>query len=180
MLDDDLTNVIDRISDHDLTQLHQITNWLMTQFERNIAAVKEIRPIKAKRANQPHVIWMAPPTHCHFGEFNNAQREFQTEILQEIIRTKKYMTVLKLVKVWNHDDTSLFLCDSYRFTSEGLIKYWQSIDCAVKFWFAALSQKKDGALTQRPKGRFTKDKFHWHHRFHHKSSHCLKSPSHNY
>ena len=44
------------------------------------------------------------------------------------------MTLLKMVKVWSHEDSTLFLHDAYRFTSAGLTKYWMSIDSAIRYW----------------------------------------------
>ena len=115
--------------------------------------------------NLPYFIWMAPPTHCNFGHKNNDFRLFQTKCLTEIVSTKRNMLVLKLVKIWEHEDCGAFLHEAYRFTSDGLDKYWASVDSAIRYWDVILSpkildRKKNGQKnTFRP--RYQGDKFHW-------------------
>ena len=85
-----------------------------------------------------------------------------------------------MIKVWNPDDTSLFSARTYRFTEEGLRKYWLSIDAAIKFWDTILCdkfQKKSTKQQQQVEGRCTStgksndnhqststksDRYHWH------------------
>ena len=60
------------------------------------------------------------------------------------------MSVLKLVKFWDHDNSDLFLEEQYRYTSEGLKMYWYAVDAAIRFWNVALSKKFE-KLGKKPK-----------------------------
>ena len=121
ILDDDLIQGMNSKFDFDL-QLHVLTTWLVTEFEKAIATYKDFLPQRAKRQNFPHFLWIAPPTHCNFGAESNNLRLAQTKCLAEIVSTKKNMTMLKMIKVWEHEDRNAFLKDSYRLTSAGLDK----------------------------------------------------------
>ena len=163
ILDDDLVSSIDyRKSDCDET-LHKLTSWLMREFAKAIRATKDVLPEKAKSEHLPHILWMAPQLHKYFGDFNNEQRFMQSDSLHEIVKTMQDMSMLKLVKAWDKEESHFFIRDAYRFTSAGLEAYWQLIDCAIKFWDTVLSKKftnKKPHLQQR-KQSHKNDKFHW-------------------
>ena len=84
---------------------------------------------------------MAPPTHKYFGCENNTQQLAQTEALFDISTMKSDTSVLKLLKIWSHDDSNAFLKEPYRFTSEGLDKYWAAVDSAICYWNTAIHPK---------------------------------------
>ena len=52
------------------------------------------------------------------------------------------MTALQMIKIWHHDDSAAFINELYRFTTEGLIKYWMSVDSAIRYWFTAIGNKQ--------------------------------------
>ena len=70
-------------------ELFKITKWLIKAFSKAISADNDVLPTKARHT--PHVLWMAPPTHKNFGNYNNDQRLIQTECLQEIIVNVKHV-----------------------------------------------------------------------------------------
>ena len=49
------------------------------------------------------------------------------------------MWSLKLKKIWDSDNSMLFLRDEKHFTATGLMTYWMAVDRTVKFWDTALS-----------------------------------------
>ena len=74
------------------------------------------------------------------------------------------MTTLKMLKVWDYNDPAAYLSQSNRFTSEDLVKYWASVDSAIRYWSVALdpaklSSNKTAKKAFNPKRNF--DKFHW-------------------
>ena len=71
------------------------------------------------------------------------KREKFTNALTAVVSLHKHTTVLRLVKFWDGDNTNLFLQDQYRFTTEGLSKYWLSVDAAIRFWCIALFKKNE-------------------------------------
>ena len=173
VLDDDVVSCVDCTDKNCKVHVHKITNWLMHEFAKAIAAANDVLLTKSKCT--PHVLWMAPPTHKYFGDYNNDQRAIQTECFQEIVQTRPDMSVLKLVKIWDPDNTNFFLYEAYRFTSTGLDAYWASIDAVVKFWFDVISKKIDNKkLKTRLHRRQTfqgnrhhtnNKKFHWKNKF---------------
>ena len=174
ILDDDLIQGMNPEYMHFEDQLHIIMNWLVTEFERAIETYKEKLPLRAKRDHFPHFLWIAPPTHCNFGADSNNLRLHQTKCLAEVISTKRNMTLLKMVKFWEHEDKAAFLKEAYRFTSDGLDKYWLSIDSAIRYWDQIIAPKIDDRRKpfsgkvqfDNNRNNFRQDKFHWRNRRH--------------
>ena len=161
VLDDDAVAQINCNERNCKDNVLAITRWLMNEFKKAIVAANDVLPEKAKRT--PHVLWMAPPTHKYFGNYNNDQRLVQSECLQETIHIMANMSVLKLVKIWDSENANFFLYDAYRFTSNGLDAYWASIDAAIKFWFDVLSKKLDNTNYHSKKTPHHRiNKFKWH------------------
>ena len=167
ILDDDLIYGVSKKSDlDDHQQLHILTAWLMTEFEKAILAYKDMLPPRSKRSDYSHFLWIAPPTNCNFPLHNNDMRVYQGKCLSDIVKTKQNMSVLQMVKIWEHTDRNAFLQDAQRFTSDGLDKYWSSIDSAIRYWDVILSKKiidkKCKMQDARHSGPQFHDKFHWH------------------
>ena len=142
VIDDDSIKFIKNDSDETVeTQIKMITDWLVNEMEKATKCCTEHYPSKAKRDGFPHILWIAPPSHKNFGKSNNKRREAQTYFLYNSVKQKKDMTVLKMIKFWDYEDPNTFLYDSYRFTSEGLLKYWQAIDSAIRFWSVVIAPK---------------------------------------
>ena len=58
--------------------IKRISSWLITQFERNIAAYKDYLPIRLKKTHIPHVLWIQPPEHKDFeGRTMKLEANFQ-------------------------------------------------------------------------------------------------------
>ena len=127
-------------------------------------AYKDIIPQKAKKDHLPHFIWMGPLLHKYFSRTNNALRAMQSRVLEELLHIRSNMTYLKMIKIWDFDDPNLFLKNSYRFTDEGLNKYWASVDSAIRYWDIIGSNKKkmDKRPQIKPNHKFNQDIFHWH------------------
>ena len=116
-------------------------------LNRSLDSYKDVLPARSKRDNFPHILWVAPPTHKFFSEANNEKRVKFTTALSTVVSLQQNMSMLKLVKHWSHDDSNLFLQEQYRYTADGLAKYWLSVDASIKFWDVAILKK------------FTKGKF---------------------
>ena len=67
------------------------------------------------------------------------------------------MTALQMIKIWHHDDSAAFINESYRFTTEGLIKYWMSVDSTIRYWFTAIGNKQ----LMKKNQKFRSSKFTW-------------------
>ena len=124
---------------------HVLSNWLMSEFDKVLESYKDLLPNKAKCPLHPQFLWIAPPMHKYFNCFNNKQCLIQGQCLVEIAKTKNNMTVLQMVKFWDHNDHNSFLRDQQRFTTEGLPNYWNSIDSAVRYWDTIVHPKILGA-----------------------------------
>ena len=149
ILDDDLTVSLDHYQDPYYI-IHQVTGWLMREFERSIEAYKDMIPQKVKRTKFPQFIWISPPSHKHFGRINNGLRNIQSICLEELVTTHNNMTSLKLIKFWDPEDGNLFLKNEYRFTNEGLNRYWEAVDSAVHYW-SIIGHKKKESSKRAPK-----------------------------
>ena len=140
--DDDIIKYLEGETAEDVKiQIRPIMKWLVREIEKAILAFKDFLPNKAKRHHQPHVLWMKPPVHTNFGNSWNMLREEVGVALREVTESKINMSCLPMLKIWDPEDQNAFRYESYRFTSEGLRKYWLSIDSAIKFWCTAISTK---------------------------------------
>ena len=134
-------------------------------------------PKCAKHDHKPHVLWIALPTHKYFGQSNNRKRERQSEILSTTVKVHDDMSVLKMVKEWDPDNSNFYIYDSDRFTSEGLYHYWASVDSAIHYWDVAI-HPKIGRPRQKVGNKFRKnDRFHWKHSNFEKRRRCLPTPT---
>ena len=165
ILDDDLA-ISMKENDPELSlpeQLHIATSWLATEFEKSMDSYKDLLPQRSKKENFPHFLWICPPTNCNFGSDNNDLRNLQTNCIDEIIKTKKRMSSLRMIKVWEHDDRGAFLEEAYRFTLDGLDTYWASIDSAIRYWDMILINKILDSKKEKFSGKnpHFNDKYHW-------------------
>ena len=140
--DDDIAKNI-RSSQTHAEELKVITSWLIKEVQKAIHIFKEQLPDKVRQHNYPHVLWLCPPTHKFFSSANNKKCTNQTLCLEKLVKLHDNMSALRIIKSWSHDDSNLFLYDSYRFTSEGLCKYWMGVDVAIHFWNIAVAPKFD-------------------------------------
>ena len=111
ILDADLTLQLEKTAEMK-HQLHILTSWLASEFEKSLETYKDMLPQKAKKPNLPFLLWMAPPTHCHFTQKENEVWILQQQCLKEIISTKPCMQVLHMVKFWDAEDRSSFIHDA--------------------------------------------------------------------
>ena len=170
ILDDDLARSVQGTDDME-QKLFDLTKWLINEMVKSINEYKDYLPPRAKKPDYPHFLFIAPPTHKYFGNHNNQLRDLQTSILEDITKTYTQTTTLHMIKHWDHDDGSNFLRNHYRFTSDGLMRYWLSINSAIHYWEVIASKKKLSCRTKQDDQKV--DKYHWHNSF--KSSHQVSS-----
>ena len=64
------------------------------------------------------------------------------------------MCVLRLKKIWEPADNSLYSLSQRKFTEEGLATYWKAIDASIKFWdftlYDILCKKNKGNYLSNP------------------------------
>ena len=82
------------------------------------------------------MLWIVPPFHSGFPD--NSQCAKFSKALDTTAALYPNMWALKLKKIWNPEDTSLYLQESARFTATRLMSYWMAVDRTVKFWDTAL------------------------------------------
>ena len=122
--------------------LGMINEWLCSEIHKVIWAYKDKLPAKAVKDNYPHILWIEPPLHKNFR--NNDKCKKFVSSLDGVIK-KLYssdMTIFQMRKIWDYEDSILFLANQQRFTVEGHTRYWQAIDHLVKLWDTFLSKKK--------------------------------------
>ena len=131
-------------------------NWLAKEFSKIIQCHKDRLPNKSKVHDAPKFIWMQAPLHSGFTD--NPRRVKFNKSLQHIISFHADMTTMKMVKEWDYSDSSIFVTEAKRFTSQGLKQYWSSIDSAIEHWCTYLS-RRPAANEYRQKSKFGKPNF---------------------
>ena len=107
--DDDIINY-PNVRDQGEVAYHRVLHWLLTQYSRIIQSWKEYLPTKAKAMGYPNIVWIKPPTHVHFD--NNSERLEFGKSLSNVAQFQENVFVLKLKKVWDESDTTLFVKES--------------------------------------------------------------------
>ena len=155
-------NLIRDIQEQFSQKVKYLPAWLLHECNKAIEIYKDYLPVKAKNEWVPHLLWMAPSQHKNFT--NNHKRAITSEFLVEEVKFYKNMSALHMVKIWEEDNSNLYLTNCHRFTSEGLIKYWLSIDSAIRYWNVAIYPKLGKIKLKSSRRRSFKctDRFHWH------------------
>ena len=116
----------------------------MREFKWIITQQKEFLPNKAKKANEPHIVWIEAPLNVNFK--NNEQRRQFNKSLYSTSQIINGVMVLKLKQIWECDNHNYFIADALCYTSEGLKRFWEAIDRTIRYadvsLFKATSHQK--------------------------------------
>ena len=116
---------------------------------------EDFLPTHSKRPNYLYIVWIEAQLHRNFAN-NNLQRKFNN-CLHQMAKFHEHTAVLALKKVWDPQDTNLFIKESCRYTFEGLNKYWEAVDRMIKFCDTILVKK----LCKNQQSQGNSDKYHW-------------------
>ena len=103
----------------------------MNEYHRLTLAQKELLPNKARKYRFPQFIWIIPPFHDNFP--HNRERDKFSEALFLVADKFSEMHAFNLKKVWNSEDTMLYIKETKRFTAKGYKTYWLAVDATMKF-----------------------------------------------
>ena len=139
VLDNDIVkkNIPDSANMFD--KIRGITKWLLKECQKAIDIYKDFLLIKSKRDTVLQFLWIAPPTHKYFHD--NKKREMQSSALHQEVKYFEHMVALNMIKFWDSTDSKNFIYEANRFTAEGFIRYWLSIDVAIRYWNTAIFPK---------------------------------------
>ena len=114
-----------------------------------ILAHKDNLPLHSKRSDYPTMLWVLAPQHYNFPNNWNLHRQKFSKCLEIAVQLYAQMNTLKLLKIWNYDDSNL-LRDK-RFTAAGLQAYWASLDSAFRHQdtFIVVKQSLKGAKSEQ-------------------------------
>ena len=147
VLDDDIIKMLHNIYEAISVNVGTLLNWLANEFHCCIQTYKELLPAKAKRVEMPHILWIAALYHKNFSDFNNERCFKANKCLKSIVDLYPEMSFLKLVKIWDPEDSNLYLREQGRFTPVGLGRYWLAVDSAIRYWCMAIKPKINHQIT---------------------------------
>ena len=122
-------------------------NWIAREFNRIVQAHKDRLQKKSVRTDSPKFIWMAAPFNINFRD--NKSREKFNKALQKAINVVPGMSIMRMVIEFNYGDSSSFIKEANRFSSDGLLRYWTSVDSAIEHWFTHLAPGRGSRAEQR-------------------------------
>ena len=158
VLDNDVVKDIEQVDSTLPVSVETLLNWLIKEVNQVVQNYKNYLPKKSLCEYVPHILWICPPTHKYFGERSNLKRKEMTKCLNELLKSQTNMSCLQMVKIWDHEDSSLFIYDLYRFTTERIKKYWLSVDSAIRYWVTAIAPKIGKTF---PKQKAFRNHFKW-------------------
>ena len=136
LLDDDIIRRVElKCDDDDIDNLDKIFNqlmhWLLNEFRKLIDARKDQLPERSKKDGFPKIYWVEAPQHINFA--NNSARRKMNAAIQAEAAIQENMKIMRMKKVWDTEDNHSYLASHSRFISDGIFKYWGSIDNAMEF-----------------------------------------------
>ena len=137
--DDDLIKFYNRKGYGISTALGRIVDSIMVEHDRLVTAYKEFLPEKCKKEEYPHFIWILAPIHNNFA--NNSDRHKFNKCVERMAKFHKNTHALQLKKIWNLNNSNLFIRESRRFTTTGYNMYWEAVDRTVKYCDTILMKK---------------------------------------
>ena len=132
VMDSDIIKTVYQNEEQLMIIFNQLLRNLLSGVPRVISTHRERMPIWALRPDFPTVLWTLVPLHKNFLQNWNIYRKKFNKCLEMVVCSQPQMGLLKLLKIWNTDDPSLFT--DRRFTAVGLELYWASFDSAFRHW----------------------------------------------
>ena len=120
--------------------LNGILNHIMSEYNKLILAQKDFLPNKARKLLYLQIVWMEAPVNCNF--MNNEDRLLFNACLNTVAKFHENTLILGFKKIWDPDSMSLFLKEYFRFTTEGLTRYWAAVDCTLRYAETILWKKQ--------------------------------------
>ena len=160
VIDDDLIRYINYPQYGISEALGKLVNWVMSEFNRIVAAQKDFLPKKARKPDQPHFMWIEAPYHISFQ--NNSLRAKFNRALQNMAKFNESHMVMQLKKGWIENDGNLFNGENRRYTVDGLKAYWLAVDKTVRYVDTIYLRKDPGRRQaemhcNKPMG----SRYHW-------------------
>ena len=127
----------------------------------------KLKPPK-KQPLHPTFIWIAPQNHTNFKD--NTERRLFSRALDTAVEYHDSTFSLRLRKVWDIKDPTLFKSRDNKYTSAGYTAYWNAVDKAVKFADTLLMKKElskfdkkqnNSKDQQQHSGHQHHDKYQW-------------------
>ena len=163
VLDDDIIRYL-RLDIQSATSiLNEIIPWLFKEIAKLIQIRKDQLPRKAVKEGYPQIYWMEAPQHVNFS--NNMIRRKFNSVVQNVAMRYANMRIARMKKIWDPEEKYLFM--NSRFSADGLMKYWESIDNAIEFnenLKKAKWHQQSGSFSQkgfRKQTNSTSDAVHW-------------------
>ena len=141
------------------TTFARLIKWLMNEYRKIIDTIHDTLPQNAKKTGFPKFIWINPTHHCNY--WNNVARKKFGVCLENCTKNFDNHVALRLVHKWDFNDTSIYLKEEQRFTTQGLCDYWTSVDKTIEYfetkWTNNPTPKKNQARNDEGRQRFQND-----------------------
>ena len=173
--DDDMIKYLHHYGSGISNALGRLVDKVMGDHEKSTSSHKDYLPEKCKRDAYPYFIWIQAPLHININ--NNPERVKFNHCIDRMTKFHSKVLSLQLKKIWDPQDTNLFIKESNRFTCTGFSAYWNAVDKTVKYCDTILIKKLLNAQSKKlqnvdrkkfnknffQKGQFqtSNDRFRW-------------------
>ena len=142
VLDDDLIKFLNLEPREGVAKaMGRVINEIMSDHRKLLQRQKEYLNKRSKKYMFPQIVWIEAPYHKNFGRTNNSLRKIYNQCLDKVASFNTDVTILELKKIWESDNSRLFIEESSRYTTEGFANYWAAVDCTLKFMDTIYIQK---------------------------------------
>ena len=162
VMDDDIIKLFHDYQEGLSKGMGRVIDNIMIGFDRTIACHKDYLDDKSKKENYPLFLWIQAPRHKSFS--NNAERIKFNKCLDRMSSYHANTRSLQLKKIWDAEDSTLFVKESRRFTAKGLDAYWEAVDKTIKYCDTLLMKKMNNKKKNKGSAGIVSvksDRFHW-------------------
>ena len=106
--------------------------WLINEYRKIIDTIKDYIAPNARKEGYPYFIWINPSKHINYK--NNSARKKFGSCLESSTKSYENNLALRLVQVWDPNDSNAYLGPEQRFSAGGILDFWEGVDKTVEYF----------------------------------------------
>ena len=107
--------------------------YLIKQITKMVKKLENLLPEQAKRSHWPRIAFIHPTAHRNYEENEAKLRQKFSSTLEECVASKEGVWALRLLQVWDKNNTNFVRADTHQITGDGINAYWRAVDRTIRF-----------------------------------------------
>ena len=128
-------DIINDLKDKDPTTKHEyygrFLEYIIKTFQETSEKFRKLLPVAAQRPGWPKLIFITPTLHRFYKDYDARVKFIET--LNIVAAQYANVWAVKLLQVWDENNTSIYLKYEQRYTGDGLNILWRAVDRSISF-----------------------------------------------